>query len=376
MRTVHAGNEEGTAYAILQATGPQLPKAQDLEAQRPIRTEASRRMLEAEEPSREFHRTLRALAKEQAEGRNLEEGNLLLLGVLTHGRPCDREAVLQVIRRTVGKQLRRSLGGARSQSSARTTSRKAYAEAEGELASALAAWELSEEEEARLRSEARTLANDRTASRARTSYTALGRRLSDPLQDVDLRDATEEAVGEVLIWLFKSEEDLREEHLGECRTCREAEGPSVTCRGPVLPFTLDRSFLSQVKARAHNGLRRYLRRVRHDLKGLSEDHTFGEVLQDAVGESYRFGVDSYRTEASRLVEVLAVAEEVCRSAHLSDSRTSRILSLAKAGFEGREEDLPYPATDSGRVLLHRDRQFLQKAAAVFPDLREVLFATG
>jgi len=376
MQTVTMMNEEAVALAVLRAMGAPEPSEQlqdlrDKESTRAVKQKALRSSDESRKGEVEFQKTCETLFIEQASGRQVTEGNIFFLGILAHGRPGDREYLISRIRRTIRKQIGRTLAGARSQSSAKSQAGKAIAQAEEELLSS-EQYSLAVTSRAMLRSDAKTLANDTLARKDREEYTRLGRPLSDQ-SAVMQEDLLDEAEGFILAWLWKSREHLREEHTENCKKCHQGL-PCKTVE-TLRSFSMDVPFLSQVKARAHQGLRVYLRRSQWDLVGLYDDLDFGEVTTDVEGNTYKAHVPFHRSEQSRLADILQVTSDLCEKAHLSESRKSRILSLVECAFYGRDDSLLYPQTSSRRELKSRDIHLLRSFAEVNEDLRTVLRAS-
>ena len=133
--TVSAANEEKVAYLNLQATGHQLPSHTDTEGTRQARRALVAEANKREQVKAEFTRRLRKLAANQAKGECLESGNALLWNILEKGLPWQRDILLSMVKRTVAKQLWRSLAGARSGTSSRNLLAKALSAAEEGLLS-------------------------------------------------------------------------------------------------------------------------------------------------------------------------------------------------------------------------------------------------
>ena len=328
--TVSAQNEENVMYLSLQALGPQLPKHTAVEAARSIRKQVvSPKDLQAAKRA-QYAKRLDKLFANQGRGECITEGNKLLWDILNipQGSPhyWKTELLFARIRRTVSKQLWKSVAGIKSQSSVRAQ----YQKAKDLGGSVYAANDILREAEEKANGPHKV-----------HNWTEVRRRaLTDNLSNVDREDIVDEAMGLVLSFVASQ------------------------CSYP------QRSFLGSIKGQVHKVMQVYLRRQVWNTAGLSEEVEYGSTQTDFEGNQYQAFVPFTRSEECRIRDILTVAEETCITVKASDRQTVRALRYIEAAFKGEEVEY------SNRMLKSRDLAFVRDLAKANPALRNVLYATG
>ena len=329
-QTVNAQNEEKIAYLELQATDTKLPKPSQAEAIRAIRAHfKSPKDLEAAKRV-EYAKRLDKLFANQGRGECIESGNNLLWDILNipKGSPqyWKTELLFARIRRTVAKQLWKSVAGIKSQTSVKSQLAKALDEG----GSVYAANDILREAEEKANGPHKV-----------HNWTEVRRKaLTDNLSNVDREDIVDEAMGLVLSFVASQ------------------------CSFP------QRSFLGSIKGQVHKVMQVYLRRQVWNTQGLAEEVEHGSTQTDVERKQYKAFVPFSRSEECRIHDILTVAEETCEKVHASDRQTVRALRLIEAAAKGEEVEY------SNRMMKSRDLAFVRDLAKARPALRNVLYATG